>query len=236
MTVFMAFMMFIGPVFIAPMFNKYTKLTDPTFRDPILKMARANSIDADDVWIVDESRQSNRISANVSGLWGTERISLNDNLLNRCSLAEIKSVMGHEMGHYVMNHVQKSFLFFFIVIAAGFAFLKWSFNWVVKRKGKAWDIRGVGDTAGLPLFVLLISVYFFLLTPITNSFIRTQESEADLFGLNVSRQPDGHAEVELKVGEYRKLDPGPIEEIFFFDHPSSRKRIKMAMRWKVENM
>jgi STE24 endopeptidase len=63
-----------------------------------------------------------------------------------------------------------------------------------------------------------------------------QEYEADIFGLNAGRQPDGEAEVDLKLGEYRKLDPSPIEELIFFDHPSGRTRITAAMRWKAENM
>src|SRR5579883_3521964 len=78
--VLLMFTALIAPVYIAPLFNTYTKLTDPKIIDPILSMARANGIPATDVYEVDESRQSNRVSANVSGLWGTERISLNDNL------------------------------------------------------------------------------------------------------------------------------------------------------------
>ena len=71
------------------------------------------------------------------------------------------------------------------------------------------------------------------MTPVLNSYIRIQETEADLFGINASGQPDGEGLVNLKLGEYRKLDPGPIEEILFFDHPSGRNRILMAMRWKA---
>jgi STE24 endopeptidase len=69
---------------------------------------------------------------------------------------------------------------------------------------------------------------------VINSYIRTEEAEADLFGLNAARQPDGEAKVDLMLGEYRKLDPGKLEEIIFFDHPSGRNRIYMAMRWKAE--
>ena len=61
-------------------------------------------------------------------------------------------------------------------------------------------------------------------------------AEADLFGVNASGQPDGMAQVALKLGEYRKLEPGAIEEFFFFDHPSGRARISMAMRWKAEHL
>ena len=95
----------IGPVFIDPLFNKYTPLTDGNVKDPILRLARANGIPATDVFVFDASRQTTRVSANVTGFLGTQRIALNDNLLNRCSLPEIESVMAHEMGHYVLNHV-----------------------------------------------------------------------------------------------------------------------------------
>lgn len=228
--------MLIGPVFIAPMFNKYTKLQDQRIRKPILSMARANGIPATDVWEVDASKQSKRVSANVSGFLGTERITLNDNLLNRCTPAEIQSVMGHEMGHYVMNHIGKSVLFFGIEALIFFAFLRWSLNWSLARWGAKWGIGSVGDVAVLPLVFLLASIFFFVLTPVNNSWIRMQEYEADVFGLNAARQPDAEAEVDLKLGEYRKLDPSRLEEVIFFDHPSGRTRITAAMRWKAEHL
>lgn len=226
----------LAPVFIEPMFNKYTELRDPTLRDPILSLARANGIPAQHVYVVDASKQTKRVSANVAGLFGTTRIALNDNLLNRTSPAGIKAVMGHEMGHYVLNHVSKSILFFGVVLVAGFAFLRWGFDRAAARWGGKWGIRGVADPAGLPLIAALLSVYFFVLTPIINTHIRTGESEADIFGLNAAREPDGFAEVALQLSEYRKLDPGPVEEWIFFDHPSGRNRISMAMRWKAEHL
>jgi len=88
----------------------------------------------------------------------------------------------------------------------------------------------------LPLFVLLIGAHFFAMTPVVNTIVRTQEAEADIFGLNAARQPDGMAMVALKLAEYRKLGPGPIEELVFFDHPSGRARIHMAMQWKAEHV
>ena len=199
-------------------------------------MARANGIPASDVYEVDASRQSNRVSANVCGFLGTERITLNDNLLRRASLPEIEAVMGHEMGHYVLNHVYKGILFFGIVTVVGFALLRWGSGRMLARWGAAWRLRGVDDIAALPLLALLVTIYGFLLTPIMNSFIRTQEYEADIFGLNAASQPDGAATIALKLGEYRKLDPGPLEEFLFFDHPSGRTRILAAMRWKAEHL
>ena len=151
-------------------------------------------------------------------------------------MAEVEAVMGHEIGHYVLNHIYKSILFFSVVVAIGFALIKWAFQRVASVHGGAWGIRGPGDVAGLPLALVVISTYFFVMTPVLNSYIRVQEAEADLFGINASGQPDGQALVNLKLVEYRKPDPGAIEEILLLDHPSSRNRILMAMRWKAEHV
>ncbi len=234
--VIFAIAMLIGPVFIAPLFNKYTLLEDARIRDPILRVARANAIPVSNVYEVDASRQSNRISANVSGFLGTERITLNDNLLNRCSPEAILAVMGHEMGHYVLNHVYKIVMAMLIVITVFFAVLRWSLDRSLARWGTRWRISGVGDPAVLPLAVLILSILGFLYTPISNTITRTEEYEADIFGLNAAREPDGFAEAALLLGEYRKLEPGPIEEIIFFDHPSGRTRIYSSMRWKAQNL
>src|SRR2546428_7625620 len=202
----------IAPVIILPLFNKYTKLEDARVKEPILSMARANGIPASEVYVVNASRQSTRVSANVSGFLGTERITLNDNLLNRCTLPEIESTMGHEMGHYVLNHAYKGTLFFGVLTVLAFAFLRGASGWAMTRWGGAWRMRGVDDLAALPLFALLIAVYFFLLKPVTNTYIRPQEHDADIFGLNAAGPPDREAVIHFKVGGYRKLRTGPPSE------------------------
>jgi STE24 endopeptidase len=224
----------IAPVFIAPLFNRFTPLEDARIRDPILRLAHANGIATDRVYVQDASRQTTRISAYVSGLLGSERIVLNDNLLRRGTLPEIQAVMGHEMGHYVLGHVYQFLVFFTIVVLAGFAMVRRVFAWAVERWGTRWGVRGIDDPAGLPLLSLILSVYLTALTPVLNTEVRTTEAAADVFGLNAARQPDGFATIALKLAEYRKLDPGPLEEIIFYDHPSGRNRILMAMRWKTE--
>ena len=233
---FLAITVVISPVYLEPLFNTFTKLEDPRIKDPILSMARANGIPASDVYVQDASRQTTRVSAHVSGFLGTERITLNDNLLKRCTLPEIEATMGHEMGHYILHHAYQAVLFFGVVTVFAFAFLRWGSAWALARWGARWRLRGVDDVAALPLLALLLGIYSFVLTPITNTYSRSQEYEADIFGLNASGQPDGEALVDLKLGDYRKLDPGPIEEFLFFDHPSGRTRIYAAMRWKAEHL
>src|SRR6185437_10335018 len=92
------------------------------------------------------------------------------------------------------------------------------------------------DPAGLPLLALILSTLLFIATPFLNTLVRITEREADAFGINASREPDGMAKVALKLGAYRKLDPTPLEEFIFFDHPSGRARIRMAMDWKAANL
>jgi STE24 endopeptidase len=83
---------------------------------------------------------------------------------------------------------------------------------------------------------LIVSTLVFVATPFLNSVLRVTEREADAFGINTSREPDGMAKVALKLGVYRKLDPTPLEAFIFFDHPSGRSRIRMAMDWKAANL
>ena len=232
---FAAFGAMISPVYLAPMFNKYTSVPEGPMRQQILSMARANGIPADDVYWFDASRQTKRISANVSGLLGTTRISLNDNLMNRSPGESIQAVLGHEMGHYVLNHIYKMLLASGVIALCGFAFTAWVFDRFASRWGPTLGVSGIADPAGLPLLVAIVSVWFFVMTPMTNSLIRTQEAEADIFGLNASGQPDGFAGVAMQLSEYRKIHPGKWEEIVFYDHPSGWNRVHMAMAWKKEH-
>jgi STE24 endopeptidase len=236
MIIFSGIVLVIAPVYIEPLFNTYKPLTDPTIRDPILAMARANEIPVKQVFEVDASRQTTRVSANVSGLLGTTRVALNDNLLKQCTLPEVRAVMAHEMGHYVLNHGAKLLTYLALLTLVGFALARVLFNAAVSRWGAKWSIHGIGDPAGLPLLALILSTLLFLATPFLNTVVRVTEREADAFGINTSREPDGMAKVALKLGAYRKLNPTALEEFMFFDHPSGRARIRMAMDWKAANL
>ncbi len=232
----MTILIAIGPVYLQPIFNTPKKLDDPKITMPILRMAHANGIPTNDVWQIDASRQTTRMSANVSGFGNTMRITLNDNLIRRGSPEEIQAVMGHEMGHYVLNHIPKAIMFFLIVITLSFAYLFWGIKWALSRWGERWQIHSAGDPAVVPLVVFLVTILSFVATPINNTFVRVQEKEADMFGLNASRLPDGFAQAAIHLGEYRKMRPGPVEEFLFYDHPSGYNRIHSAMVWKGQNL
>ena len=227
---------FITPIYVEPLFNTYKPLTDTKIRDSILAMAQANQIPVKQVFEVDASRQTTRVSANVAGMLGTTRIALNDNLLKQCTLPEIRAVMAHEMGHYVLNHGAKLTIYFGVVALFGFGIARVAFDWALRRWSQHWDVRGIADPAGFPLLMLIFITFAFLTTPVLNSITRITEREADQFGINTSREPDGAAKVALRLGAYRKLDPTPLEEFIFFDHPSGRTRIQMAMDWKAAHL
>ena len=236
MVIFLVFSMFISPVFISPLFNEYKPLENQEIKEEILSMARANGVPADNVYQFDASKQSNRISANVSGIGSTIRISLNDNLLNQCSPAEIKAVMAHELGHYVLNHVYEMLIYIAILIFIGMAFVNWAFHKLIKRFKTRWAISGISDIVGFPLFVFLFSAFFFITSPVMNNIVRSNEVEADNYGLNTACEPDGFASVAMKLSTYRKINPGKLEEYIFFDHPSGKTRVYNAMQWKAEHL
>ena len=233
---FVAFSAMIAPVFISPLFNDYKPMREGELKQQILSLARANGIPVDNVYEFNASKQSKRISANVSGFLSTTRISLNDNLLNRSTPAEVRAVMAHEMGHYVLGHVNELIAYAAILALVAFAIAHFGFHALTGIFGGAWGIRDIADPAGFAVLSLLLTVIGFFGTPITNSMVRSNEAEADIFGLNAAREPDGFATTALKLSEYRKLDPTPWEEFVFFDHPSGRSRISMAMHWKAEHL
>ena len=206
--VLLAFQLLIGPAYLEPVFNKFYPLAESPLKQQLLSLARANEIPAQQIYEFDASKQTTKMSAHVSGLLGSAQISLNDNLINRASPEEVEAVVGHEMGHYVLNHEYKGMLAIGIVVIVGFAFLSWSFDRLSRRYAQAWGIRGIADVAGLPLLVALFSVYLFVLTPVLNTITRNMEIEAEFYGLNASRQPDGFAQAALHLSEYRKMQPG----------------------------
>lgn len=97
-------------------------------------------------------------------------------------------------------------------------------------------MREIADPASPPLLLAIFSVYILLATPLINSLVRIEESQADAFGLDAAREPDGFASTAMKLSEYRKIEPSPIEEAIFFDHPSGRTRVRMAMEWKAKHL
>src|SRR5262245_34013219 len=208
--VLVLFVFMVAPVVVEPLFNDYKPLPAGEVRDSILELARETKIPVDDVYWVDESKQTKRLSANVSGLGGTVRIALNDNLVNGASLPEIRAVMGHEMGHYALNHSLTLALEFALFFGIAYFVVNLSFARYQRRYGERWRIRDLTDPAGLPLAFAIFTVALYLLTPLTNSTSRIEEAQADAFGLDAAKEPYGFAAVAMRLSAYRKLEPGAL--------------------------
>ncbi len=227
-------LMTLFPVFVAPLFNTYTPMQDGPLKTEILAMAQANGVPADNVYVFDVSRQSNRVTANVSGMFGTTRISLSDTLIDRASPAAVRAVMGHEIGHYVLRHTVSILTMLGVLIALTFALVNWSFHRLAR--GERWGVRGIDDPAGLPLAFALLTFWLAAATPINNNITRFHEHQADIFGLNAARAPEGFAEAAVLLSEYRKMQPGAFEEWFFYTHPAGWTRIHMSMTWQANEI
>jgi len=229
----LVFMMIVSPILFEPLFNDYTPAPDGPMRDSVVELAQRTGTPDDKIFIYDGSRQSDRYTANVSGLFGSARVAMSDVMFAKgADLAEVRGVVGHEMGHYV--HMHSLWMTGIMILLAAIVF--WLIDRlfpVAKRLLGANRVGDISDPAGLPVLAAIASVIGLLLTPVTNTMIRVIEQDADQFSLIHANEPDGLSKALIKTAEYRAPSPSPIEEILFYDHPSVENRIRMAMEWKA---
>lgn len=234
--VFVLFAMTLAPVFIEPIFNKYTPAPAGPVRDLVVQMGNQVGVPTDKIFIFNGSKQSNAYTANVSGMAGTARVAMSDTMFAKgADQAEVKGVVGHEMGHYVHQHGLwlAGFLGVLIMIEA------WLIQMIfptLRRWMGASNVTGIADPVGLPVLAVAFGVVGLLATPIQSSMSRFAESDADSFSLQNFNEPDGLAKALVKTIEYRADSPSKLEEVMFYDHPSVRSRVQKAMDWKAAHM
>jgi len=227
---FAVFLAVVEPVFIAPLFNKFTPLADAELRGTILDMAHRNSIPADEVFQMDASTRSAHDNAYVAGLLGTQRIVLYDTLLASYTRDEVAFVMGHEMGHYVMNHIWKGLSLAFLMIVAGFFIVDRALRWACGAGASRTGFTAAGDLATLPFMLLVLMAFLFVTSPVQSAYSRRLESQADQFGF---RAVDRHEAAPLafrRMAARNLSDPDPpaLVEWFLYSHPAMGKRIRAA--------
>jgi STE24 endopeptidase len=228
-----AFLIILQPIFIEPLFNKYTPAPPGAVRDEVVAMAEQVGVPHDKIYIYNGSKQSNRYTANVAGLFGTARVAMSDVMFQKdADRAEIRGVVGHEMGHYKRGHILWFTLAYGLLAMAAFFLIDRLFPVVLRWTG-AKGVGGLADPAGYPVIGIIVTVLALLATPITNSIVRIAESDADRFSLVHFNEPDGLSKALVKTIEYRYDSPGKLEEVIFYDHPSVRERVRRAMEWKA---
>jgi STE24 endopeptidase len=221
------------PIVIEPLFNTYTPAPPGPVRDEVVAMAKQVGVPYDKIYIYNGSKQSNRYTANVAGLFGSARVAMSDVMFAKdADLAEVRGVVGHEMGHYVENHVMWDAVLITVLAVVGFFLVDRLFPLALRLTG-ATGVRGLADPAGYPVIGIILAVLGLLATPIQNSATRITEARADRFSVVHFNEPDGLAKALVKTIEYRYDSPGRLEEIIFYDHPSVRSRVQKAMEWKA---
>jgi STE24 endopeptidase len=230
---FVVISLLIAPIYIEPLFNKYTPAPAGPVRDTVVAMAQANGVPSDKIFVYDGSKQSNAYTANVSGLFGSARVAMSDTMFKQgADIAEVRAVVGHEMGHYAHQHALWIAGVMSVLAIVAFFLIDRLFAPVAALMG-ADTVRGVADPAGLPVLSVILAVLGLLGTPLTNSLIRLAETDADNYSLVHFNEPDGLSKALVKTIEYRAATPSRIEEVLFYDHPAVGNRIRNAMDWKA---
>jgi STE24 endopeptidase len=224
------------PVVIEPLFNSYKPAPPGPMRDEIVAMAKQVGVPSDKIVIYDGSKQSNRYTANVAGVGGTARVAMSDVMFKKdADLAEVRGVVGHEMGHYVRGHIFLLGAEFGLFAMAGFFLIDRLFPFAARLFG-AKGVTGLADPAGLPVAGALFAVLSLIATPLSNTATRWDESDADRFSLEHFNEPDGLAKALVKTIEYRAATPSRLEEVIFYDHPAVGTRVRRAMDWKATHL
>ncbi len=229
---FLVFSFLVGPIFIEPIFNKYTPAPPGEVREAVVALAKTAGVPYDKIYIFNGSKQSNRYTANVSGLGSSARVAMSDVMFAKgADIAEVRGVVGHEMGHYKHVHVLWFTIAFSLLAIAAFGLTALVFPYAVRLLGA--DVDSIADPAGLPVIMAVIATLGLLGTPVVNTITRTTEADADSFSLKYANEPDGLSKALVKTIEYRASSPSDLEELVFYDHPSVEHRVRKAMDWKA---
>jgi Zn-dependent protease with chaperone function len=228
------FLALVKPIWIDPLFDEFGPMRDKALEARILDLARRATIDADRVYEVAASKRTRAVNAYVTGLLGTKRIVLWDTLLDRLPPDEVLSVMGHEMGHYVLNHVVHGVVVASLLILAGLWIVSTLANGIIARWGHRLRLERPGDLAGLPLLVLLAQLAFLLLAPLGFAYSRHLEHEADRFSLELLRNNQAAARsfVALADANLGFPRPGWAYTLFRATHPSLGERIDFCNEYR----
>ncbi len=232
---FMIIAVVLAPVFISPLFNKFEPLKDQKLRTELTALADKAGIGHAEILEVNASKQSTKLNAYVTGLFGTKRIVLYDTLLKNFTDKEILFVMGHEMGHYVKHDVWKGLGVAILFVMFALWLTDRTIHPVIRRYRSRFKFDQLSDIASLPLILIFSSVIMFVFQPITNTYSRHIEHEADIYGMNITGIDGNDAAItfdKMAVYNLSDPDPSPIIEFWFYDHPALQKRMDFVRSYR----
>ncbi len=222
---FMLLMIWAYPTFIAPIFNKFEPLKDEALKQRIESLLQRTGFKSQGVFVIDGSKRSSHGNAYFSGFGDNKRIVFYDTLLESLSEDEIEAVLAHELGHFRRKHIRKSLMLSLLTALGGFALLAWLMqqDWFYTALG----VSTPSTHVALVLFMLVLPVFSFFLSPLFAMLSRKHEFEADEFA---SQQSDARALISALVSLYREnastLTPDPVHSAFYDSHPPASIRIQ----------
>ena len=228
-TAFNLLLLFIFPTFIAPLFNKFTPLSDPDLATRIKHLAQRCGFALNGLFVMDGSRRSAHGNAYFTGFGKSRRIVFFDTLLARLNADEIEAVLAHELGHFAKRHIVKRIVLSLGAALLFFAVLGWLAQqpWFYEGLGVLPRLDGRNDAMALLLFFLVIPVFTFMLTPVASWYSRRDEFEADRYAATQSSSDQlVSALVKLYDDNAATLTPDPVHSAFYDSHPPAVIRIQ----------
>jgi penicillin G amidase len=233
---------FLTPLVIDPMFNTFEPLAqkDPALTARLEQMVQhaGEDIPAERMFWMGASEKLTLLNAYVTGLGASKRVVVWDTTIAKMTTPQVVFVVGHEMGHYALQHIWKGIAILAPSLLLFFYLASRSVRWMLAHWGGSWRIRGVGDWASLPALVLLLTVFSFVTNPIANAFSRYFEHQADQYGLEVTHgltRDSGQiaAQTFQVLGEVALADPDPdsLDILLFYDHPAIRDRVQFSLEY-----
>ncbi len=220
----MLIMAWAWPVFIAPLFNRFSPLKDEALKTRIESLLARCGFASRGVFVVDNSRRSSHGNAYFTGLGRHKRIVFFDTLLERLGHPEVEAVLAHELGHFRLRHVRKRLALSIATSFVGLAVL----GWLARQPGfyAALGVPLPSDHAALLLFMLAVPAFTFFLTPLAALWSRRHEFEADAFATRYASGAElATALVKLHRDNATTLTPDPVYAAFYYSHPAPLTRI-----------
>jgi STE24 endopeptidase len=220
----------LAPVLIMPLFNVYTPLPQGEIRDKLITLSDKASVKVEGIYEMDMSKQTKKANAMFTGIGNTKRIVLGDNMIKEYTPDEIEVVIAHEMGHNILHHIWKIIALMSFISAVGFLIIHLTMGKIINRYKARLKIEGPADIASLPLFLLIFTIFSLITLPVSPTYSRYLEHQADKYALDLTHNPEAFISAMNKLA-YQNLsdpNPSPVIEFLLYDHPPASKRIKFA--------
>jgi Zn-dependent protease with chaperone function len=234
---FTIFMMFLQPVVIDPLYNNFYPLKDKALETKILTMADKAHIPAKHVFEVNMADKTNAMNAYVTGIGSNARIVLWDTTLDKLTDKQILFIMAHEMCHYVEKHIYFGIAGYLLLSLIGLYLANRLMEWIIRKWGNELKIPDKRDIRSLPLFLMILSVLLFAASPLTNLVSRYEESRADNYAINMTKDPEAAISSfqALTRSGLSQVNPPLLVKIFRYDHPSMLDRINKLEEYEIKH-